>query len=212
MDREYGQVARSLEGQPVYVIGGGPSLVDFDFDTLDPEITKIGANDAGRLSKADMIVTLDRNYYRHRIEDLVAAVREGRMVYAALPVDMPLATTFPDEIVHLQFKRGRGLSQAPHMIYGLNSGFAALNVAFLSGATDIRLLGFDFRFTPEQPHWHEEYHWYRQRSDHQIRRWARDFDIAAPQLEQAGVRVTNFVGENGSSITALPTRPLSEAI
>lgn len=209
MQRIYSEVPRYLEGETVIVIGGGPSLVDFDFDTLEG-FNMIGANDAGLLTKAQTIITLDRNYYRNRLKEMVKKAREGRMVYAALPTDLPPDTKFPDEIVHLQFKRGRGLAQNPEMIYGLNSGFAALNVAYLSGAKDIRLIGFDFKFNPDQPHWHKEYSWFTQKNDRQIQRWAKDFELTLPQLEAAGARVTNYVGPEGSAITAYKTRPLGD--
>lgn len=210
MDRDYTEVAEYLKDETVIVIGGGPSLLDFDFDSIS-SCNRIGANDAGRLSGAEVIVTLDRNYYRNRMKELVEEARKGRMVYVALPDHMP-NVDFPPEIAHLRFKRGRGLSQSPDMLYGLNSGFAALNLAFLAGAKDIRLIGFDFKFSADQPHWHEEHPWFRQKNDQQIRKWAKDFDNTVAQLETHGVEVTNYVGPGGSEITAYPTRPLEDLL
>lgn len=208
MEREYGQVEPFLEGQTVYVIGGGPSLVDFDFEALE-STQMIGANDAGRLSGAQTIVTLDRNYHKNRLKELVAAAKKGRTAFSALPDDAT-GYKFPPEITNLRFKRGRGLSQNPGMIYGLNSGFAALNVAYLAGATDIRLLGFDFRFPPDKPHWHEEHFWFKQKSDRQLRKWARDFEHTIPQLRATDVKVTNYVGPEGSEIGVYETKPLKD--
>lgn len=208
MAREYGQITPYLKGKTVFVIGGGPSLIDFDFDVLSG-YEKIGANDAGRLTDAGTVVTLDRNYYRHRVKDLKKLAEEGRTVYAALPDNMP-NVDFPEEITFLRFRRGHALSSDPGMLYGLNSGFTALNVAYLAGATDIRLIGFDFKFLKGSQHWHKEHHWFSQKSDRQLRRWAKDFDTTLSQLRAAGAEVTNYVGPDGSEVAAFPTKPLTD--
>lgn len=209
-ERVYGSVPSYLKGATVYVIGGGPSLKGFDFARIRNG-PMIGANDGGRLSGAGTIVTLDRNYFRHRSADLVEAAKGGRRAFVCLPhtVDVP---AFPPEVTYLKFHRGagQGMSRNPEWIHGLNSGFAALNVAYLAGASEIRLLGFDFHFGRDKQHWHPEHHWHRQTNDRQIRRWARDFDQAVGQLLQDDVRVFNYVGPEGSAITTFPTRSLED--
>lgn len=208
MEREYGTIDRFLEGETVYVIGGGPSLADFDFKTLKDKPT-VGANDAGRLSGAQTVVTIDRNYHKNRSKELAALAKKGTRVISALPADLK-GYKFPPELTYLRFKRGRGLSMNPDMLYGLNSGFAALNVAYLAGAKGIHLIGFDFRFSDKGQHWHEEYSWFKQKSDRQLKRWARDFNDAVRQLNTHGVEVTNFVGPEGSEIEAFNTKPLKD--
>jgi hypothetical protein len=212
MERVFERIGPFLTGKTVYVVGGGPSLADFDFSCLKGKPT-VGANDAGRLSACDVIVTLDRRYFLNRKEDLVQEARSGKMVCAALPEkSMPRDTTFPRDIVYVHHipGSGLGLSEDPAALRGLNSGFAAFNLAYLSGASHINLLGFDFRFTPDRPHWHPENSWNTHGSDHQIRRWAREFDATREQLERDGVEVINYIGPQGSEISAFQQRPLEE--
>lgn len=46
---------------------------------------------------------------------------------------------------------GRGLGD-PHINYGSNSGYQAINIAYLWGATDIILLGYDMQRTNNKVH------------------------------------------------------------
>lgn len=203
-----GQVKPIFKDATVWVIGGGPSLSGFDFSAFNPRFM-IGANDSGRVLGAHTIVTIDHNYYRHREKQLLERAQEGYTVYAALPTHVKEVLSPIIRLNHLGGS-GRGLSPHADTLTGLTSGHAALNVAFLAGATDIRLFGFDYKFGPEKKHWHPEYTWDRNSGRDQIHRWAREFDFAARQLADAGVKVTNYVGETGSSLTQFPTKRLEE--
>lgn len=67
---------------------------------------------------------------------------------------------------------------------GYESGFAALNLAWQRGYKKIGLLGFDMLDNA---------------------RWAERFNSVANMVD-----CVNFVGEDGSAITAFPTQPLSD--
>lgn len=188
----------------VYVIGGGPSLRDFDFSKL-PDDDKIGANRAAWLADTSIFVTVDRNFHwqnQDAIKDFSGAA------YVAIPdrnVVLPNVTYW----THLP---GAQFSTEPGALAGSNSGFGALNLAFLLGYTDIALLGFDFQWEGRRSHFHEGYARQSKQTDRFLAQWARAFDSVAPILRSHGIRVTNFTGPNGSRVTAFPTLPLEELL
>lgn len=188
--------------RPCYVIGGGPSLTGFDFDTL-PEGYRIGANKVGWLADCDALVTVDRNFHRFYSGQLSAFPGE---VYVAIDGDyerLPGVTYW----VH---RRDEGFALKCGFLCGSNSGYAALNLAFLLGFKEIALLGFDFMWDEDRSHFHDGYTKQSRNVDRQLGNWVRSFKDAAPQLKAAGVSVTNFVGPKGSRLTTFPLAPLED--
>jgi hypothetical protein len=189
-----------------YVIAGGPSLRDFPFDQL-PAGYRIGANLSGWLANCDALVTLDRAMHRRNAEDL----RKFKgQVYAGLKAHN-IHEPIPN-VNYWTFESGDGFSTKPGFLSGSNSGFAAFNLAYLLGFTDIALLGFDFQWIGGQHHWRDDYPSPGRRYHDQLCQWARAFDKPAAYLKAKGIRVTNFVGPSGSRVTAFPTAPLAELL
>jgi hypothetical protein len=87
-------------------------------------------------------------------------------------------------------KAGKGLSDSPDLIhYGQNSGYQALNIAWLMGARRILLLGYDMKFAANgASHWFGD-HPDKIRSNYPS--WLTGFSQAAEQLHAAGVEVIN---------------------
>lgn len=83
---------------------------------------------------------------------------------------------------------------------GGNSGYGALNLAYLKGSRRIILLGYDFCHSAT--HWHEGYAWQGKSNDSMYRKWATQFIRALPQLHKHGVQVLNASPD--SAITAFP--------
>lgn len=184
------------------VIGGGPSLFDFDFDWLS-EGYRIGANKAGWLAKCDAMVSLDRNFHNHFARDIVAF--PGRKIIAT-----PEGGDLPG-VEYWKRDRRDGLSETAGELRGSNSGYAALNLAYLLRFKEIWLLGFDFTWVNGRSHFHDGYAHQNSRTHTMLAQWVRAFDDAAQQLKDAGVTVTNFVGPAGSRVTQFPKRPLNDA-
>ena len=83
------------------------------------------------------------------------------------------------------------------MINGLNSGYAAINLAVLKKARRIYLLGFDMVPTAkDKTHWHDGYPWNNGSSIVYYSRWAKLFDTIAKQLPD-GVEVINANENSG---------------
>lgn len=191
-----------------YVIGSGPSLTGFDFDRLPPGY-RIGANKSGWLANCDTLVTLDRHFPRkckrelreYKGEIVIAVSKDHRYEDCHIP-----------HATYLNHHRGEFLHTDPGTLNGLDSGFAALNLAFQRGFKEIALLGFDFKWNGDQTHFHDGYATMNRQTPRMLERWARNFDRVVGQLTDAGVCVTNFVGPMGSNVTAFPTRPLDDIV
>lgn len=187
-----------------YVIASGPSLIGFDFDAL-PDGPRIGANRSAWLAKCDMLVTVDRNFHRHERARIAGF---GANAHVAIP-DRSLAIP---GVTYWHYARALpGLAVTPQTLSGSNSGFAALNLAVQLGFKDIALLGFDFRWDGARSHFHEGYG-QRKGVDRSLGVWANAFDEAARQTRAMGVRVTNFVGPQGSRVKSYPTAPLADLL
>ena len=184
-----------------YVIGSGPSLTGFDFDAL-PGGVRIGANKSAWLAKCDILVTLDKRFHREfrsEIESFSGAK------YCAVPPDNPI-----DGVTYVTHHRGDGFSDDPSALRGVSSGFAALNLAYLLGYTEIALLGFDYKWDGDKTHFHGGYTKMNKDTQRMLRRWVLSYDRTVGQLANKGVTVTNFVGPIGSNITAYRQKPLDD--
>ena len=136
------------QGQDAYIIGGGPSLTDFEWDLLK-NLNTIGCNDAYMLGKAfcKICVFGDSKWYYKHLNSL--AGYDGK-VYGAEPA---LNGKMPDWIQPLR-RFAKGL-HTDGVGWNGNTGMVALNLAILLGASRIYLLGFDMKRTKERSNWHE---------------------------------------------------------
>ncbi len=82
-------------------------------------------------------------------------------------------------------------TEAP-MAYGKNSGFQAINLAFLQGHTDIWLLGYDMGFEPGTPKHFFGDHPRKLDRPSQYVDWVEHFRKAAPLMADAGLKITNM--------------------
>ena len=185
--------------EPCYVIGGGPSLVGFDFDHL-PSGFRIGANKSAWLANCDAFITVDKNFHKNFRKEIEAF--DG-LKFASRNADAPI-----DGVTYLQHERSDGFSTDPTKITGSNSGYAALNLAYQLGYTEIALLGFDFMWIDGKSHFHNGYAGQNRQTNRYLGNWAKTFST----IPMDGLRITNFVGPRGSGITAFPTRPLEDLI
>jgi hypothetical protein len=188
-----------------YVIASGPSLKGFDFDRL-PDGYRIGANKSAWIADCNALVTIDKRFWRG-FQDEIKAFNGGKYVTELVVDDQPRHGA------HVS-KRGRfkGMSESLDELTGTNSGFAALNIAYLLGYKEIALLGFDFKWDGDKSHFHDGYRWQARNTSNMLPRWAREFDHTVEQFAAKGVNVINFVGPNGSNVTAFPMRPLEDLI
>jgi hypothetical protein len=189
------------DDRPVFIVGGGPSLIGRDLSRLRQRGWVLGVNRAADLVPVDATFSLDAVFIRRRADDL-AKWAETQQVYLGMPASYP--GPFIPGAIYLDRIRGAGLSRNPgRVINGLNSGYSALNVAALKRAREIFLLGYDMVPTPRDglSHWHGGYPWQERSSETYYRRWADLFKGAAAELP-AGVKVWNC--NPASSVRAFP--------
>lgn len=185
-----------------FVIGSGPSLEGFDFARLPPAY-RIGANKSAWLADCDCLVTIDPKFHRE-FRDEIMRFQGERFVARAEGERI-------DGVAYIEHGRGKGMA-GPGMVHGLNSGYAALNVAFHKGFKRVGLLGMDFQWVQGRSHFHDGYAWQNKNTHRFLGRWAVEFRDAFDQLADAGMEVVNYVGPSGSGITCFEKRPLTDLI
>jgi len=103
-------------------------------------------------------------------------------------------------------KHGLGFSTNPEVIhYGHNSGFQAVNVAILKGATKVVLVGFDMREVDGRRHFFGD-HPAGLRNHGNYQNFIKAFENACP----TPVPIINATP--GSALTCFPMMPLEEAL
>lgn len=209
MTFDFQRIEGSWVDRPVYIIGGGPSLVGFDFKRIRGLGVLVGVNRSAFIADTDVLVTLDRMFARNFRDDVARFVDSGKEAVLAM---------VPNEDTHepisgatyVTARRNRGLSDDPRDLRGVNSGYAALGLAYLRRAKEIALLGFDFQWTGGKSHFHSGYRWQNKNAHRMLNRWATDFELAGQQLAEIGANVVNYVGPQGSMVKAFPVQSLGE--
>lgn len=170
----------------VYIIGGGPSLKDFDFKHFKG--FTIGVNDAAIKLKTNVLFSMDHLWIQNRPDE--ANAFKGEKFFAVSPSWKIKDFRIPSG-TFLERRRGDGLSIDPGIIHGQESGFGAFNLAVLKKARRIVLMGLDMHYEgSDKPHWHDGYPWGS--SEHTLyANWAKRFDLAARQCLAEDILVIN---------------------
>lgn len=167
----------------VWIVAAGPSGERLDVDRLAGRST-IVVNDGAKhllfspwtrlkLITDACIFSADPDWLRSHTGFLCSVKGEK---YTAVALDThPDLANIPG-VTYLQRSHEDGLSDDPGFLCtGGNSGYAAINLAYLKGAKDIHLVGFDM--DPS--------------TDEKFSQWIPRFRTMLPQLQARGVRVTN---------------------
>lgn len=186
----YGTVGPPWWGE-TWIVAGGPSLGTFDRSRLRGK--RILAVNGGlfwdqvvnSFLYGDVTVfSADPDWVRLNLR-MTLPLKAERYVSVALDTHPDLANI--PGVTYLQRSHEDGLSDDPGFLCtGGNSGYAAINLAYLKGAKDIHLVGFDM--DPA--------------TDEKFTQWIPRFRTMLPQLQARGVRVTNH--NPNSFIDAFP--------
>jgi hypothetical protein len=110
----------------------------------------------------------------------------------------------------LRWIRGEGTAGLgrKHIHWGGNSGFQAINLAYLWGAKRIILLGFDMQVSPAG-----DSHWFGEHPKHQgflnptkFNSWIRHLETLGRDLSDAGIDVFNATRQ--TALTCFPLIPI----
>lgn len=93
--------------------------------------------------------------------------------------------------------------------FGGNSGYQALNLAFLWGAARIVLVGYDMQKTGGKSHWHGD-HPKRLAHGLPVSNWVHRFSALADDLKAEGVDVINC--SRATALKCFAMQPLEEVL
>lgn len=188
----------------IVIIASGPSLTEEQCATVS-QWRRENINEPDALRRrvivintsyqrapfADMLYACDNVWWDNHYEDVVKTVDSTTLLFTQ---DKNSSNKY--DLGYIQSAPARGLSRKPELIHqGMNSGFQAINLAFLAGVRDFVLLGFDCRGT----HWHGDHPAPMQRTlPH--RRWIEHFEVLARDLKTENVKIVNC-----SPGTAIPS-------
>lgn len=192
------------------VIASGPSLTDQQVGVVenDNRCMSIVTNTSYRKCLApDVVFGVDFLWWKLNL----AAVKDAYRLSGSPPKlwtqDRAAAERFG-----LRWTRpasrdglGRGVIHT-----GGNSGYAAINLAYLFGARRILLLGFDMQAGPKgEKHWHPD-HPKPLVQHQQFNEWAHKFKRLAEELRDEGARVVNCTP--GSALPWFPMGKIEEEL
>ena len=147
------------QGQPAFLIGGGPSLIGFDFERLRGKGIIVAINRAFEfIPFADILFFMDWKFYRMCHDD-PARYRLWEQ-FAGRKVFLNLMGRKLDDCFSVRSLGRNGLSSslAKGLYHGNNSGAGALNLAWCMGAKPIYLLGYDMNGSIDgKSHFHSGY-------------------------------------------------------
>lgn len=141
------------KGQTCAIFGGGPSLSPVDRDyVIERGWKRIACNDAGLVFDpyAEVMAFGDPRWFTWNREELHRHQGQYRIHWKKFG-DVPGVT------LHRVRQRAGIVSHDPSAVCCNNTGAAAINIAYLFGATRIVLFGFDMRPVDGKNNWHDRH-------------------------------------------------------
>lgn len=198
-------VPRAFPGSTVVCIGGGPSLTAQDVDLCRDKARVIAINDAYRVAPwADVLYGCDPKWWKWH---------DGVPGFAGAKwsLDQPNWATLQNRFTDVQLVGNAGLSglslDPAEIATGSNSGYQAINLAVLLGATRILLLGYDMQPDGKRMHW---FGGHPDRATLPFVVFLSAFKSLAAPLKAAGVEVINCSRQ--TALTAFPRATLADAL
>jgi hypothetical protein len=145
------------EGEDCYVVGGGPSLRDFDWDRIRGARV-IGCNSAFILGAGivEILLFADYEWWKRIGEDRLQEF--GGLVVGCCPrLEEDGLENLPGWLLLAEREGDRnGLSVGPKLHFNGNCGAMAIHLALALGARRVNLLGFDMKApSRDRANWHD---------------------------------------------------------
>lgn len=173
------------------VIASGPSCTVEDARALCGAVETIAVNDCYRLAPADHLYACDYRWWSHHIADVMRDFEGQLWTQTEAWVTDKNQPVDPSDwgIKPLKSLDRPGLSRTQGEIHrGQNSGYQAVNLAYLLGAKRIILLGFDMKLSGNQRHWFGD-HPHPMNANSPYGAFMRNFSSIKP--EDYGVEIIN---------------------
>lgn len=206
--RGFDSLPRIWDGDTVFILGGGPSLRNFDFERLRGRQV-IATNEAFlECPWARALCFVDINWWNKRGEEVKRRFRG--MLISRGPHRPRLQK---DGVLCCAMKTGLRWSTDPRMLAGSNSGLVALNAACLMGAGRAVLLGFDMRAVDGRANYHGRHRMLlnqQHRGNSYTRTFLGEFEKAAQEIRGSGFEVVNATP--GSAMKWFPMVELEDEL
>lgn len=193
------------------VLASGPSMLQEDADAVRGRGTVVAVNNTVAMAPwADILYSCDSSWWSHYSDPdkapEMAAVLAG-FTGERISID-PLAQRFRVRVMRREAGDGLGLRA---LRTGNNSGYQAINLAFLRGAKTILLLGLDMQHTDGKVHHHADHPPPLGNFHDSMPALCRGkFPALARDLAGQGVRVINCTRQ--TALTCFERMPLAAAL
>ena len=197
MPKQTKEIRPTWRGETAFLLGGGPSL---PLDRLE-ELRKfhvIAINQARRVAPwAEVLYFGDCNWF----EQNKATLHRFKQLRITLCIKVRNDPSF----ILLRCRSNKGLDSNPGWLASINSGYAAINLAYHFGVKRIVLMGYDMDAS-KAANWHKDY----KVENLMIHKAVNAFHTLVAPLEEACVEVVNTSKE--SLLTMFPFSPLDKEI
>ena len=197
-----GKIEPVYKGETIFIIGGGPSLQNFDFSKLENKISIV-------INKAILYVPFAQVMYwtDSRVYDWYQKEIDAFKGLKVTNKPRPIASG----VINLLDTGKMGLELLPNGLrHGNNSGYAAINLAYHLGAKKIVLLGFDMQMQNNNNHWHDGYKLATPKPGLYKNTMIPNFETLVEPLKAAGVEVYNACPS--SALECFTKIPLTQAL
>lgn len=155
-------IPKAMDSGRMFIIGGGPSARGLDWELLRGR-NVLACNAAAFLLPqgiARWATFSDRPFLRSFRPQLRAYVDRGGILFN-VPSPGRKIKDKDHWMLHVHRLNGRknwGISEDPNVVrWNRSTGGCAVNIAYLLGATEIVLIGFDMQASGKAHNWHDEY-------------------------------------------------------
>ncbi len=202
------KLLKDKEDKSLFIVGGGPSLIDFDWALLKDKNVLVINRAFQKVPNALGLFWNDVNF--HKIfEKEIDNFKGIKMTTTRYGMSHPCDC----DIIWV---KGRSyladlngpIEESPYVIrQGGNTGYSALNVAYHLGAKTIYLLGYDMKLDNNKMNWHDGY-------PDQIPTSARTesflmvFWGANETYEEKGIKIYNV--NSNSNLTEFETKTIQQ--
>lgn len=178
----------------IICVASGPSIIQKQLDQIKQSgLYTICVNRSFELlPNCDAIFACDIRWWYEYYELTQAHSPESKLyTIAGIGSHFYKKRKIGKEIIELPYESGVGLGKE-HLIHGGNSGYMAVNLAYLLGAKKIILVGYDHQHTNGKRHWHSDYDKkkFPYNADN-VDRMKDNFEVLAQDLINEGIDVVN---------------------
>ena len=171
-----------FKNQRVYLIGGGPSLTNLDWNKLKDK-NVIAINKACTVVQfAQVLYFSDLSFYEYNTQ-LVDSFKG--LIYSIKQTKSPKVIALTGTgLTGLELKNGS-------LRHGHNSGYAAINLAVQMGANEIILLGYDMTHSFNKSHFHDGYTYCNADPTIYKKKFINNFSTLIEPLNKLSIKIYN---------------------